>query len=148
MRTLLVIWLVFLPRAVFAQDYDIDSCFVYAAKKYNVNSNLLRAIAKVESNYDANAENHANRNGTSDYGIMQINSIWFSKLEEIGITEERVKSDACMNIFVGAWILAQNFKQGGFSWESVGAYNAGFGQNKEAARWRYVEKVRAALKNL
>jgi lysozyme C len=38
-------------------------------------------IAKEESKYKATAINHKNRNGTKDYGLFQINSIWLKQLK-------------------------------------------------------------------
>lgn len=38
-------------------------------------------IAKHESRYKATAINHKNWNGTKDYGLFQINSIWLKQLK-------------------------------------------------------------------
>ena len=84
-----------------------EKCFINAAKKYNIPFELLIAIASVESNYKPNAINY-NSNGTYDIGIMQINSIWFNKLEsEYNINQKQIKSP-CQNIMIGAWILSKN----------------------------------------
>jgi len=122
-----------------AQAYQ--ACFQQAADRYSVPVALLYAIAKVESNFDTKAFNW-NRNGSADYGLMQINSRWFSVLEErFNIKRERVVQDPCTNIFVGAWILASNFSSHGRIWNSVGAYNAGFSEQSRDTRSDYVRKV-------
>ena len=61
----------------FSEDYS--NCFNRASLHYQVPTALLKAIAVVESKMQAKAI-HFNQNGTYDIGIMQINSIWLSKL--------------------------------------------------------------------
>jgi soluble lytic murein transglycosylase-like protein len=48
-------------------------CFEDAGNKYGINPILLESIARVESNLNPKAINK-NTNGTSDIGLMQINS--------------------------------------------------------------------------
>lgn len=117
-------------------------CFKEAANRYSIDIYLLLAIAKTESNFDISAQNH-NTNGSADYGLMQINSSWFDNLEEYGISETDVKNNYCTNVNVGAWILAQNFHTHGPSWNSVGAYNAGFKETetRQKLRDKYARKV-------
>lgn len=117
-------------------------CFHKASERYSVPLELLYAIAKVESNFNPKAVN-TNRNGTTDYGLMQINSSWFPKLEkDFGVTGQRIISDPCTNVYVGAWVLATNFHKNGRIWNSVGAYNAGFGERGRWNRSTYVSKVK------
>jgi soluble lytic murein transglycosylase-like protein len=54
---------------------------------------------------------------------MQINSSWLPKLGRFGIRREHL-FNACVNAYVGTWILASNFHQFGPTWKAVGAYNA------------------------
>jgi len=117
-------------------------CFQKAADRYSVPIGLLYAIAKVESDFNPSAINR-NTNGSTDYGIMQINSRWFGTLEKnFGISPGYVKGDTCTNINVGAWILATNFWQKGRDWNSVGAYNAGYSSKNEAIRRAYSYKIK------
>lgn len=117
-------------------------CFQKAADRYSVPIGLLYAIAKVESNFNPGAINR-NNNGSTDYGIMQINSRWFDKLEtDFGIGKRYVISNTCTNIHVGAWILATNFWQKGRDWNSVGAYNAGYASKNESIRRAYSAKIK------
>jgi soluble lytic murein transglycosylase-like protein len=99
------------------------ACWEEAAARYGVNPYVLYAIAKTESNLNPSAINRGNRNGTYDIGLMQINSGWLPELRKHGIGEAQLL-DACTNIQVGAWVLAQNMRRMGNSWEAVGAYNA------------------------
>lgn len=121
---------------------------------FNVNSDLLKAIAYTESRIDQSAVNHnKNQNGeivSSDYGVMQINSTWFSSLEQYGITPEMVINDMCTNIEVGAWILASNLANSGEDWLAVGAYNAGYrkGNRINEIRENYIALVQSNLRKV
>ncbi|WP_213766512.1 lytic transglycosylase domain-containing protein [Caballeronia sp. dw_19] len=97
-------------------------CLDDAARYHRVNAQLVRAIAQHESGMRANAIN-TNRDGSEDVGLFQINSSWLPKLARYGISRERL-FDACVNAYVGTWILASNIKQFGATWKAVGAYNA------------------------
>lgn len=56
-----------------------------AAKKYNLDAQLLIKIAHVESKFKTNAK-RLNKNGTVDYGMFQINSIhWTTTCKEFDI---------------------------------------------------------------
>lgn len=104
------------------QDYTGKNCWVETAKLYKLDPYLLFAIAMVESGLNPTAKN-VNTNGSMDYGMMQINSIWYPKLEKMGIPRSSL-GDGCVSIQVGAWILAWNFHRMGHRWEAIGAYNA------------------------
>ena len=66
---------------------------------------------------------NVNANGSEDIGLMQINSSWLPMLARYGIRREHL-FNACVNAYVGTWILAANFRQFGPTWKAVGAYNA------------------------
>ena len=122
-------------------------CFNEAGNHYNVSPDLLRAIATVESNLNPNAINE-NKNNVGevvsrDYGLMQINSIWFDKLSDFNVNDQNVY-DPCFNVSLGAWVLSANFASHGYNWNSVGAYNAGFSKRTETARKIYIQKVQSA----
>ncbi len=120
-------------------------CFDEAGQRYNVSPKLLKAIAKVESSLNHKAINRKNNNGSSDYGLMQINEQWLNRLSKHNITTDDLLNNACLNVNIGAWILALNFKSHGHNWNSVGAYNAGFSKNSQKQRDIYIAKVKAKL---
>jgi soluble lytic murein transglycosylase-like protein len=66
-----------------------------------VNQNLLKSIARIESNNNPSAINH-NNNGTSDLGIMQINSSW---IKPMGLDRHELLKNPCYNVMTGAKIL-------------------------------------------
>jgi soluble lytic murein transglycosylase-like protein len=130
---------------------DIDQCFSEAAGRYQVPTQLLKAIALVESNNQVDAINTSNSDGSKDFGLMQINSWHLKRLQPYRITAPVLVRDPCTNIHVGAWILAENLvTTRGNLWAAVGAYNAGFSTKPkvERARRHYVSKVRDALKRI
>lgn len=127
------------------------TCFREAALEYGVSERLMRAVAEVESGNRPKAINasHTARTGTRDIGLVQINTSWLPKLKRYGITEEALLADPCLNLKVGAWIMADTLDRVGDSWSGVGAYNASCTQLKgkdcDAARNRYARKVYAAM---
>lgn len=94
-------------------------CFEEAGDYYGISPQLLWSIAKTESDFNPTAINR-NTNGSYDYGVMQINSIWAKKL---GSTWNAL-TDPCTNVKIGAWILAQCIQDYGYTWRAVGCYNS------------------------
>ncbi|MEZ8676075.1 lytic transglycosylase domain-containing protein [Vibrio cyclitrophicus] len=119
-------------------------CFDEAGQHYNVDPQLLKSIATVESSLKPNAHNeNKNKSGevvSRDFGLMQINSSWFPRLAEFNVNETNVY-EPCFNVSLGAWVLSSNFASHGYNWNSVGAYNAGFLKRTESARKIYIKKV-------
>lgn len=111
----------FAGEQFFSRNYII-SCVGSAARTYYHNPDIMLAIAKTESKFNPYARNY-NRNGTVDIGLMQINTSWIPVLEQYGIKEKDLWNP-CINAKVGAWILWNNKKKYGNTWNAVGAYNA------------------------
>jgi len=107
---------------VFAAIPAHADCLDDAANYRHISVQLVRAIAQHESGMRADAVN-INRDGSEDIGLMQINSSWLPTLSRFGIRREHL-FDACVNAYVGTWILASNIKRFGPTWKAVGAYNA------------------------
>lgn len=117
------------------------ACWKQAEARYGVPVSLLYAIAKQESGLRSNAIGK-NSNGTYDLGLMQINTSWLPKLAKYGIDAKTLILDPCVNLMTGAWVLANNFKDMGYNWRAVGAYNA----RAEHRRIRYANSVWMHLK--
>ena len=118
---------------------DAAACWQEAANRYQVDPALLYAIARTESDLNPKAF-HRNRDGSTDIGLMQINSAWLPDLARHGIAAQDLWQP-CTNIHVGAWVLAQKIKKHGMTWDAVGAYNAA----TPFKRIRYAWKVYANL---
>ncbi|VXC82142.1 Transglycosylase-like protein with SLT domain [Burkholderia sp. 8Y] len=97
-------------------------CIDDAARYHRVSVQVVRAIAQQESGMRPYVTSR-NTDGSEDIGLMQINSSWLPKLARFGISRQHL-FDACVNAYVGTWILASNIKQFGPTWKAVGAYNA------------------------
>ncbi|WP_425953159.1 lytic transglycosylase domain-containing protein [Ralstonia pseudosolanacearum] len=115
-------------------------CFKEAADRYKVDEALLRAIAKTE-----NAAFNPNlviksEDGWEFMGLMMVSSIWLPELKKFGIDRQRLL-DPCVNVNVGAWVLADAIHRFGFTWKAVGAYNTGKYSKDLAAQQRYVRNV-------
>ncbi|VCU64371.1 transglycosylase SLT domain-containing protein [Pseudomonas synxantha] len=141
---MLKVWSVVLLLSGLMGSHQVMAyCWDEAASRYDLEPELLQAIADVESGSRAQAINYANRNGTRDIGLMQINSIHLPRLLKQGITEERLLSEPCLSVQVGASILAEFIQRFGYNWMAVGSYNVGPGpgSQREALRQRYAERI-------
>lgn len=128
------------PAAAPVQAAEWERCFVDAALRYQVNPLLLRAIARQESSFRADAVNE-NTNGTRDIGVMQINTWWLGgPLGKAGLTEEHL-FQPCLNIHVGAWILANEIQRHGLSWKAIGSYHS-------PTEWRQADYARRIHRHL
>ncbi|WP_395611078.1 transglycosylase SLT domain-containing protein [Pseudomonas sp. B22129] len=123
-------------------------CWDDVARRYDIEPELLQAIAAVESGYREGALNTANSDGSRDIGLMQINSMHLPRLAKQGITEQRLLSEPCLSVEVGASILAEFIQRFGYNWTAVGSYNAGAAPERAALRLRYAEKIWARYEAL
>jgi len=111
----------FLFLAMINLSFGFYHCFFDAGKRYGVDPYLLVAIASVESGLNPRAINY-NRNGSVDYGIMQINSHWIKKYK---ILQEWIW-EPCYNIHFGAMVLKRCMdKYAGNLKLAVDCYNKG-----------------------
>ena len=136
-KKLILLTIIILINLLLIHAHAQAFCFAEAGSQYNISPQLLWSIAKVESNFQPQVVNW-NRNGSYDYGVMQINSAWRSKLGE---ERWNMLGDPCMNVKVGAWVLAQCIARHGYNWKAVGCYNA-------ASRYKgdvYARKVHSVL---
>jgi soluble lytic murein transglycosylase-like protein len=96
---------------------ELEGYFKEAAEKYNVNENLLKAVAKVESAFTPSA--------TSSAGAMGVMQLMPSTAKALGVSDAY---DARENILGGAKLLSQLLeKYNGDTSLALAAYNAGSG---------------------
>ncbi len=76
---IIVIWLLSINTAW-------ADCWLQAEKMFNIESELLYAIAQQESAMKPGAIGH-NRDGSTDLGLMQINSFHMKRLKKWGLVK-------------------------------------------------------------
>ena len=97
--------------------YDLDAIFEAASRKYGISADLLKAVAKAESNFRPEA--------TSKCGAMGIMQLMPGTAKMLGVTDAY---DPEQNIMGGADFLKQMLdKFGGDVRLALAAYNAGPG---------------------
>ena len=124
-------------------------CFEEAGRAHGISHELLQSIARVESGLNSKSVNK-NRNGSSDFGLMQINSAWIDVLH---LNRDELISNPCYNVMTGAGILRQCIDRYGYTWEAVGCYNAKSKSKRVGYSWKIFrelkrEKSRKIAKNL
>lgn len=113
-----------------------------AAARYGTNAQVLYAIAQQESSLNPRALNR-NVDGSIDVGLMQINSRWLPQLAKFGITANHL-FDPCINLNVGAYILALSMQRHGNTWQAIGTYHSA----TPARRDRYAQSIHRRLETL
>jgi hypothetical protein len=113
-------------------------CFEEAGRANNISYDLLESIARVESGLNSKAL-HVNRNGTTDFGLMQINSAW---IDPMRLNREDLIADPCYNVMAGASILRQCIDAHGYTWEAVGCYNARSKGKRVGYSWKIFRELK------
>lgn len=104
---------------------EIDpQCYAQAAVRYQVSPVLLRAIAVVESGEDADRVGTLSATG-EDLCAMQVHSQHLPVLARWGVTRERLLSEPCTCVAIGAWLLASEMAAAGRGWGAVARYHTG-----------------------
>lgn len=123
-------------------------CINQAAITYYVPASIIISVLNTEGGETGMA--NMNKNGTVDYGPMQINSIWLPKLEPYGYTVEKLQFDACSNVMAGTWILAQSIANSPYPWQGIGNYHSvTFDKNSayQTKVWSHYETLQKILEN-
>lgn len=123
-----LICMVLLVNSLFGGENLYNDLFIKYGKISGINPQFLWGIAKTESDFDPRAIN-GNANGTVDIGLMQINSIHYSKIKSIG-HELRDLFDPEVNIAFGAYVLMKCFKKHGYyTHAGLNCYNGKISNN-------------------
>lgn len=99
------------------EDKNILFLFDKYETKFYLPIGIMEKIAKIESDKNINCVNY-NKNGTIDYGIMQINSIHLKELEKFGITKNNIMNPE-VNIFAGAYLIKKAIIKDGENLTSI-----------------------------
>lgn len=115
-------------------DVPIE-CINHAAITYHVPATVIISILKTEGGKNGVAS--PNKDGTYDYGPMQINSRWLPKIARYGITKKDLQYDPCINVAVGTWILVLSIAEGKDVWHGIGIYHS----HTDSLNQKYRQKV-------
>lgn len=107
--------------ALIIHDVPIE-CINSAATTYHVPATLIISVLKTEGGKNGMASK--NKDGTYDYGPMQINTCWLDKVARYGYTKQDLQHNPCANVAVGAWILASGIAESKTVWNGVGNYHS------------------------
>lgn len=107
----------------------VMQCVRSATDMYKVPKIILLSILAVEGGKNGMARK--NKNGTFDFGLAQINTIWVKKLRaQYGIknAQDLIQNNGCYNIHTAAWILSLELKGATIHskdfWTRVGNYHS------------------------
>lgn len=100
--------------------YKYDKEFKIVADKLNIPYIILKAVTLTENgSFESNIK-MKNSNGTHDYGLTQINTIW---LKKYGLSEKEILKPM-YNIFVSGVILKDLINRHGASLDTIGRYHS------------------------
>jgi soluble lytic murein transglycosylase-like protein len=110
-----------LGTSLSASQAQVVQMITQAANTYGVPVNLALGVAAHESNFNPNATN-LNSNGTTDYGVMQLNT---TTINTLGVSNPL---DPQQNINAGVGLLASYLqKYNGNQTDALWAYASGPG---------------------
>lgn len=133
-----------LPPAIVHEEVS-PRCVLMAAQSFNVPPLILGALMVREGG--RNGMKNKNKNGSYDYGVMQINSAWLSRTQKVGFNESALRYDGCKSVWVASWILRRcldTFNQS--FWHGVGCYHSGENPKKPEQKARQVNYAQLVFK--
>ncbi len=110
------------------------ACMLAISQFHHLPPRLLPSIQAVEGGYPGAI--HHNRDGSDDFGVMQINSRWVQPLAAYIVylrqprmtpvaVRARLIADPCFNIAAAGAILQAEYEQSGRDWmAAVGNYHS------------------------
>jgi Transglycosylase SLT domain len=105
------------------------------AAEYRIPLNLALAVIHAESR-GKNVISKKNKNGSRDWGRMQVNSIHMKRNPRLLLNDK-------INSRVGFWYLSAAYKKSGYNLkETVRLYNQGLaGKRSNYKNWKYVTSI-------
>ncbi len=97
-------------------------CINQAAVTYYVPAKVIISVIATEGGDVGVARQ--NKNGTYDYGPMQVNSSWLPTIKKYGYTDKLLQYDPCVNVMAGTWILSTKITQARDYWSGVANYHS------------------------
>jgi hypothetical protein len=124
--------------------FNLVACVRDAADEYRLPLVLFRAVLLTEGGQVGKISQNAN--GSYDMGPAQINSSHLPELAAMGINRDQVINDGCLNIHIGAWILAgelgdQTPANAADFWRRIGNYNSRTPEFNWIYQWKVWKNV-------
>jgi len=116
------------------------ACAVQAATHYGVPPAALVAMLKTEGGEVG--KEYSRSHGTY-YGPAQISNKWLPEFKKWNITAEQLRDDGCVNVTMGAYILAYYHAREADWPRAIARYNVGSlrTETQTSAGLRYAKKV-------
>nr|AGS53333.1 hypothetical protein [uncultured bacterium contig00014] len=122
---------------------EIAEIILTSTDSFNISPSLVFALCWEESHFDPQAVNNANRNGSVDRGLFQLNNLSFPKLETSAFFDPEVNAKNAIQY------LSSCMKTCGNEVGALAMYNAGIGRiNKMGAPWDTLDYISRILENL
>jgi soluble lytic murein transglycosylase-like protein len=112
-------------KPAYVEHQALAACVEHSAIDFHLPELLLYAVMSVERGQPGLVRR--NRNGTTDHGLMQINSgMWLPYFQrKYGIKPRTLTNDACLSVRAAAYVLRWeiNHANGNF-WAGVGRFHS------------------------
>ncbi len=122
------------------------TCINRAAIIYSVPATVIISVLKTEGGQVGLAS--LNKNGTVDYGPMQVNSVFLKQIAPYGYTQQQIQYNPCINLMVGVWILSREIANGKSYWQGVANYHSHtetLNQSYQQQVWYHYRKLQHTL---
>lgn len=112
---------------------------------YGLDPLLLRAVMQQE--HGPGDRYVFDKNGTKDIGAMQLNSGSIGDLARLGITDKKLLTYQCLNVYIGSWFIKREIvRANGDVWRGIGNYHShtpGERYKYQVAVWKRLQELRA-----
>lgn len=111
---ILIIFLISIPAQSQTDEMNFGerlTCGISASIKYNIPADILLAISTIENGQVG--VGYKNKNGSIDYGIMQINSVYIQELRDkynIIVTPAEISAPTCKQFDIAAFKIKEHLK--------------------------------------
>jgi len=110
------------------------ACINRAAVTYHVPAPVILSILRLENGRNGDARR--NKNGTLDFGVFQINSVWLRALEKYGYTRHDLQYNPCRSTYAATWIISQNISRNLPTWQALAAWHSMTPKHNQSYRTR------------
>jgi len=95
--------------------------FTLFENPFGIDTLLLKALILTENPQMIVNAKHRNKNGTTDYGLGQINTVW---VKGLSLDTLKLLYNPHYNIYYTAYILYTKIQRYGNTWLAVGRYHS------------------------